>query len=171
MEFLWVDLCFLLSPFTAPTEGKWPKKVSLSWFDSRQHTSGRAPMQMEWQGLSSGGTTLDGQSTAKNIQVGLRDTVTWEGSRRAHFLHCCVPQQVRFRHIIYKYIHLYCVCINVDVNLYLEAWANATWNSALCKYVSNPLFFNQMSNLLLKTEAWFAWKVLFSLQLHQVAFP
>lgn len=60
----------------------------------------------------------------------------------------CVPQQVRFRHIIYKYIHLYCVCINVDVNLYLEAWANATRNSALCKYVSNPLFINQMSNLL-----------------------
>lgn len=35
-------------------------------------------VQMEWQGLPSGGTTLDGQSTAKNIQVMLRDTVTWQ---------------------------------------------------------------------------------------------
>lgn len=111
MEFLWVDLCLLLSPFTAPTEGKWPKKANFSWFES-----GRGPMQMEGQDLPSGWTPLAGQSTAKNIQVGLMDTETWEGTRRAHFPHCCVSQ-VWFRHIIYKYILLYSLCINVYVSL------------------------------------------------------
>lgn len=110
VEILWVDLCFLLS---LSTEGKWPKKANLSWFESSQRTSGRGSVQMEWQGLPSEGTTLDGQSTAKNIQVGLRDTVAWQGTRRAHSPCCYVSQQVFFRHIIYKYIHLYSTCINV----------------------------------------------------------
>lgn len=91
VEFLWVDLCFLLS---LSTEGKWPKKANLSWFESSQHTSGRSPVQMEWQGLPSDWTTLDGQSTAKDIQVGLRDTVAWQGTRRAYSPCCCVSQQV-----------------------------------------------------------------------------
>lgn len=151
MEFLWVDLCFLLSPFTALTGGKWLKKANLSWFESRQHTSGRGPMQTEQQGLSSGGTTLHGQSTAKNIQMGLRDTEEEKLGREQgeHVSPAAVyHNKSGLGILIYKYIHLYSGCINVYVNLYLDTWANATQNSTLRKCVSNPLFINQTYNML-----------------------
>lgn len=84
----------------------------------------------------------DGQSTAKHMQVGLRDTVSSEGRRRTCLSSCCVSHIIWFKPIIYKYIHLYSVCLNVCVNLYLDAWVNAMQNSAPCKHASTPFLIN-----------------------------